>query len=97
MKGDHAPTFDIKLGFVDGMLFKSRFPRVAEYLSTVGTGAFVTPGPVAVNKTLETSILWNPSAATISQALSQGLLQGGAQVLQGLQFQALGGLAGYLQ
>ena len=57
MKGDHAPTFDSKLGFVDGMLFRSRFPRVAEYLSTVETGAFVTPGPVAVNKTLETSIL----------------------------------------
>jgi hypothetical protein len=57
MKGDHAPTFDSKLGFVDGMLFGSRFPRVAEYLSTVETGAFVTPGPVAVNKTLETSIL----------------------------------------
>jgi hypothetical protein len=93
MKGDHAPTFTLffKIGFIDGMLFKFRFPRVAEYLSITTTGVTTTGEPtssVAVSKTLETSISWNPSAATISHAFFQGSLQGfgGPQQLLGLQF-----------
>ena len=94
MKGDHAPAFTllIKTGFIDGMLFKTKFPRVAAYLSITGTsigpnGVFGS-SLVADSKTLETSISWNPSAATISHAFFQGSLQGfgGPQQLLGLQF-----------
>lgn len=77
MKGDHAPTFTSfnKVGFVDGILFRSRFPRVAAYLFKSGpTTVPGTPLFVPDVKVLETSISWNPSAATISQAFCQGLL-----------------------
>jgi len=74
------------------MLFKIRFPRVGTYLSVTGT-AVPTAGvsEVAYSKILETSISWNPSAATISHAFYQGLLQGlgGFQQLLGLLSQSL--------
>ena len=90
MKGDHAPTFTSfgKTGFVDGMLFGSRFPRVAAYLFTSGLTALPAVSVPDV-KVLETSISWNPSAATISHAFYQGSQMqgfGGPQQLLGLQF-----------
>ena len=84
------------------MLFKSRFPRVGTYLSITGTAVpTAVVSEVADSKILETSISWNPSAATISHAFYQGLLQGlgGLQQLSGLQFQFLlyGGFSCSLQ
>ena len=85
------------------MLFRSRFPRVGTYLSITGVAipVRVVSAKVAINKTLETSISWNPSAATISHAFYQGLMQGfgGPQQLSGLELQSLlhGGLDGFFQ